>query len=83
MKEYPYISIILYEYWTIKRKSLIEEEMFTITGVAEVDRVYGVRFMKTAWEGEHMLDLPVEYYKERLRHYTSLEREGKLKELGI
>lgn len=92
MKEYPYISIILLEFWFNMREDLLKEDMFVITGVSfrcfssDHDRVgvYGVRFMKESWSGgERMLDLPINYYKRRLRHYKSIEREIKLKELGI
>ena len=84
MKEYPHISIILLEFWFNMREDLLKGDMFVITGVSEHDRVYGVRFMKESWSGgERMLDLPINYYKRRLRHYKSIEREMKLKELGI
>lgn len=84
MKEYPYISIIFLEFWANMRKELLEGDMLVITGVDECDRVYDVRFMKESWSGgERMLDLPISYYKKRLSHYRSIEREIKLKELGI
>ena len=84
MKEYPYITIILYEFWKNMREHLIEDELFIITSVTEWDSVYDVRFTKESWRGgERMLDLPISYYKRRLRHYKSIEREIKLKELGI
>jgi hypothetical protein len=83
MKEYPYISIVLYEFYVMIRKILIEDEMFIITGVTEYNGVYGVRFMKSESDKEHMLDLPVDYYKERLRCYKSLERNTKLNKLGV
>ncbi len=86
MKEYPYISIILLDFWFNMREDLLKEDMFVITGVSEHDGVgvYDVRFIKESWSGgERMLDLPINYYKRRLRHYKSIEREIKLKELGI
>jgi hypothetical protein len=85
MKEYPYISIILLEFWRILREELLEGDMFVITGVAEHDGVYGVRFMKESWqeEEERMLDLPVAFYKKRLSRYRSVEREIRLREIGI
>lgn len=83
MKEYPYISIILLEFWFNMRVGLLKEDMFVITSVSEHDGVYGVFLMKESWSGERMLDLPISYYKRRLRHYKSIEREIKLKELGI
>lgn len=82
MKEYPYILIIFLEFW--REQKLLEGDMLIITGVDECDRVYSVRFIKESWSGgERMLDLPISYYKKRLRHYRSIEREIKLKELGI
>lgn len=84
MKEYPYISIALLEFWFNMRDDLLKKDMFVITGVEEHDGVYDVRFMKESWSGgERMLDLPIIYYKRRLRYYKSIEREMKLKELGI
>jgi len=83
MKEYPYIGIILYEFWVNMREDLIEGEMFFVTNVYEENGVYGVRFIKEKWNSERMLDLPVNYYKERLRYYKSIERNIKLKELGL
>jgi hypothetical protein len=83
MKEYPYIGIILYEFYVNMREDLIEDEMFIVTNVYEVDGVYGVRFIKENWCSDHMLDLPVKYYKERLNYYKSIERDIKLNKLGI
>ena len=83
MKEYPYISIILLEFWSNMREGLLEGDMFVITGVSERDGVYGVRFIKESWRGERMLDLPISYYKRRLRYYRSIEREIRLREIGI
>jgi hypothetical protein len=83
MKEYPYIGIILYEFWVNMREDLIEGEMFFVTNVYEEKSLYGVRFIKEKWNSERMLDLPIKYYKERLRYYKSLERNIKLKELGL
>lgn len=84
MKEYPYISIILLEFWSNMREDLLKEDMFVITVVYEHDGVYGVRFMKESWRGgERMLDLPISYYKRRLRYYRSIEREIRLREIGI
>lgn len=83
MKEYPYIFIIFLEFW--REQKYHEGDILIITGVTECDDVgvYGVRFIKEGWSGEGMLDLPISYYKRRLRHYKSIEREMKLKELGI
>lgn len=81
MKEYPYISIILYEFWSNMRENLIEDEMFIVTNVYEVDSVYGVRFIKEKWNSERMLDLPVKYYNDRLRYYKSIERDKKITNL--
>ncbi len=90
MKEYPYIGIILYEFYETMRKDLIEGEMFFVTNVYEGPKnyspgheVYGVRFIKEKWNSERMLDLPVKYYKERLNYYKSIERNIKLNKLGI
>jgi len=83
MKEYPYIGIILYEFYKNLRVDLIESEMFFVTNVYKEGSVYGVRFIKEKWNSERMLDLPVEYYNERLNYYKSIERDIKLKELGI
>jgi hypothetical protein len=90
MKEYPYIGIILYEFYETMREDLIKDEMFFVTNVYEEPKnyspghgVYGVRFIKEKWNSERMLDLPVKYYKERLSHYKSIERNIKLNELGI
>lgn len=84
MKEYPYISIILVEFWSNMREDLLKEDMFVITGVSERDGVYGVRFIKESWRcSERMLDLPISYYKRRLSRYRSLEREIRLREIGI
>lgn len=84
MKEYPYISIILLEFWRLMREDLLEGDMFVITGVSEHDGVYGVRFMKESWRGgERMLDLPADFYKKRLSRYRSVEREIRLREIGI
>lgn len=84
MKEYPYISIILLEFWFNMRQQLLENDLFVITSITEWDGVYSVRFIKESWSGgERMLDLPINYYKRRLRHYKSIRREMKLKELGI
>ena len=83
MKEYPYISIILLEFWSNMREGLLEGDMFVITGVSERDGVYGVRFIKESWRDERMLDLPISYYKRRLRYYRSIEREIRLREIGI
>ena len=81
MKEYPYILIIFLEFW--REQKYIEDDILIITSVTERDSVYGVRFIKESWSFEAMLDLPISYYKRRLRHYKSIEREIKLKELGI
>ena len=81
MKEYPYISIIFLEFW--REQKYIEDDILIITSVTECDSVYDVRFIKESWSYEAMLDLPISYYKRRLRHYKSIEREIKLKELGI
>ena len=35
MKEYPYIGIILYEFYKTMRVDLIEDEMFFVTNVYE------------------------------------------------
>jgi hypothetical protein len=84
MKEYPYISIILLEFWSNMREDLLKEDMFVITGVEEHDGVYGVRFMKESWRGgERMLDLPTAFYKKRLRLYRSVERDIRLRDIGI
>ena len=84
MKEYPYITIILLEFWYNMREQLLEEDLFIITSITECDRVYNVRFIKESWSGgERMLDLPIKYYKQRLMHYKSIERDNKLKELGL
>jgi hypothetical protein len=91
MKEYPYIGIILYEFYKTMRVDLIEDEMFFVTNVYEEPKlnnffehgVYGVRFIKEKWNSERMLDLPVKYYKERLNYYKSIERNIKLNKLGI
>ena len=81
MKEYPYILIIFLEFW--REQKYIEDDILIITSVTERDSVYDVRFIKESWSFEAMLDLPISYYKRRLRHYKSIEREMKLKELGI
>ena len=84
MKEYPYISIILLEFWSNMREDLLKGDMFVITDVYEHDRVYGVRFIKESWQGgERMLDLPIAFYKKRLSRYRSVEREIRLREIGI
>ncbi len=83
MKEYPYIGIILYEFWVNMREDLIEGEMFFVTNVYEEKGLYGVRFIKDKWNSERMLDLPIKYYKERLRYYKSIERNIRLEELGL
>ena len=84
MKEYPYITIILLEFWYNMREQLLEEDLFIITSITECDRVYNVRFIKESWSGgERMLDLPINYYKQRLSHYKSLERDEKLKQLVL
>jgi hypothetical protein len=64
--------------------------MFIVTNVYEGPKnyspgheVYGVRFIKEKWNSERMLDLPVKYYKERLKYYKSIERDIKLNKLGI
>lgn len=84
MKDYPYITIILLEFWFNMREQLLEEDLFIITSITECDGVYNVRFIKESWSGgERMLDLPIKYYKQRLNHYKSLERDNKLKQLGL
>lgn len=86
MKEYPYISIILLEFWSNMREDLLKGDMFVITGVTECDGVgvYGVRFIKESWNGgERMLDLPMAFYKKRLSRYRSVERDIRLREIGI
>jgi len=59
MKEYPYIGIILYEFYETMRKDLIKDEMFFVTNVYEEPKsyspghgVYGVRFIKEKWNSE-------------------------------
>jgi hypothetical protein len=85
MKDYPYIKIILIEFWEKKREFLIENDIINITAVhrSNYDNILGVNFIKEDWNMERMLDLPVSYYEKRLKHYKSVERELKLKELGI
>jgi hypothetical protein len=40
--------------------------------------------MKESWRGgERMLDLPTAFYKKRLRLYRSVEREIRLRDIGI
>ena len=85
MKKYPYIKIILFEFWKNKRDFILENEIINITGVFKFDdgKVLGIHFIKDGWHLENMLDLPVSYYNKRLQHYKSIEREFKLKELGL
>ena len=85
MRKYPYIKIILFEFWKNKRDFILENEIINITGVFEsIDgKVLGIHFIKDGWLDGNMLDLPISYYNKRLQHYKSIEREFKLKSIGL
>ena len=72
MKEYPYISIILLEFWFNMRQQLLENDLFVITNITERDGVYSVGFIKESWYNGEDVEIDIQW-----------QRDKKIKELGI